>query len=180
MRTFINLALLLCVLPLISNCTSGNENERTSRELSLRAAIATTCTTEITFNDLDDNVYAYRADDLFGVPSVQAGGHSDPDQLTDLGVNVFADLESLVTGNYSIDGGNALPGTAYVYYIPGAGTQYTSTGNNTENLVIEILEINEEGTLTKLKGTFNNVEVANITNPDDKLCINEFELIFTL
>ncbi len=112
MRTFINLALLLCVLPLISNCTSGNENERTSRELSLRAAIATTCTTEITFNDLDDNVYAYRADDLFGVPSVQAGGHSDPDQLTDLGVNVFADLESLDTGIFSIDGGNALPGTA--------------------------------------------------------------------
>jgi hypothetical protein len=146
----------------------------------LKAAINPTCTAEITYQDLDDNVYAYRADDLFNVPSVQAGGHSDESELNDLGVNIFVDLESLLTGTYSIDGGNALPGTAYVYYYQADGTIWISTDANTENLVVEILEFREDGTVSKLSGTFNNVEVANNDDPGDTLCINNFELIFTL
>jgi len=180
MKTIVKIALLFFVLPFFINCGS-EDNERRARILTLNAAISEICINDITFTDLDDNVYGYRADDFFDIPSVQAGGHSDADELTDLGVNIFLDLESFVTGNYSIeDGGNDLPGTAYVFYFPGDGTQYISTINNTENLVVEILEFREDGTLSRLEGTFNNVEVANILDPDDKYCINEFELIFTL
>ncbi len=183
MKTILKLTLLFFVLPFFINCSSSDEGEGagTTAEFSLKAAIHETCTTEITFRDLDDNVYAYRADDLFfGIPAVQAGGHSDADELTDLGVNVFPDLETLDTGVFSITAGSTLPGTAYVYYFPGDGTQYISTADNTENLVVTIVEYNENGILTKLKGTFSNVEVANILDPDDKLCINDFELVFTI
>ena len=46
--------------------------------------------------------------------------------------------------------------------------------------MVEILEFREDGTVSKLSGTFNNVEVANNDDPSDTLCINNFELIFTL
>ena len=154
---------------------------RVSNVSSLKAAIAETCTTTINFEDLNQNVYAYRADDFFYVPSVQAGGHSDQNEATDLGANIFAMLPVGLNleGNYDIDGASGLPGTAYIFYHDRFGNVYISSDNNTARLSVTQVQFSEDGlTVERLAFSFNNVEVINNYDAEDILCINAFELVY--
>jgi hypothetical protein len=67
-----------------------------------------------------ENIYGYRADEIFFTPSVQAGGYDESGEVhRELGVNFFALTEAaLVPGDYTIDGGSGTPGTGYLFYFP--------------------------------------------------------------
>ncbi len=173
--------LILGVLSVLLIGCSRTRNSENNDPSSLRAAIAEICNSTINFVDLDENVYAYRADDLFFVPSIQTGGHSTATEISDLGANIFAALpiELNIVGTFLIDEGTANPGTAYIFYIDESGTEYTSTSSNTGILTVQNIDISEDGSeINSLMFSFNNVEVANIIDFEDKLCINAFELIY--
>jgi hypothetical protein len=178
MKTVFNFYLIGLALFLFWSC-NRQAQERISDPLSVKAAIDPNCVTRINFEDLDNNVYAYRADAIFAAPSIQAGGHSTMDESTDLGVNIFVDLSDLTNINYAISGGSGIAGTAFVYYING-DSEYISTYDNTENLIIDAIEVLQDGTISKFICRFNNVQVENNMNPSDLLCINGFELVFNL
>lgn len=148
-------------------------------ESSLEAAISfdESCTSTINFEDLESNVYGYRADALFTVPTIQTGGHSTIDESTDLGFNLFFDPDDLERTNYNVDGSSGQVGTAYVFYIVG-GTEYISSDANTSELIVERLELNSEGKVVVLVASFDNVEVVNNSNSSDVRCINKFKISF--
>ncbi len=170
---------MIFVLLLIYGCGGNDDNVRSSRSLLVRATIDLPCSNaDPNFTDHEDNVYAYRADALFAIPAIQAGGHSTVDESTDLGLNLFFEFGNLSRMNYPIDDGNGIPGTSYVFYTI-AGEQYISSANNTDMLVVEDLELAEDGSVISLVCTFNNIEVVNIYDPNDKFCINLFRLEFS-
>lgn len=146
---------------------------------SLEAAISfdESCTSTINFEDLDSNVYGYRADAVFAKPVIQTGGHSTIDEATDLGFNLFFDPNNLGKTNYKVDGTSEQVGTAYVFSIIG-GTEYISSDANTSNLMIERLGLDADGRVEVLVASFNNVEVVNNANPSDVRCINNFRISF--
>lgn len=169
--------LLICSLFLFFNCSNTSDDERRSTGKDLKAAIAVECSSTINFEDLNQNVYAYRADMYFGVPSVQAGGHSTEDESTDLGVNFFLDLESLESGQYVISGNYGASGTAYVFYIVD-GVEYISTEDNAGTLFVDEITFDDNLEVTGLSCRFNNIQVADNTNASNTLCVNNFELVF--
>jgi hypothetical protein len=164
---------------LFFNCTKKSAPNAIIVGSTLKAAISfdSICNTVINFEDLNNNVYGYRADALFAVPAIQAGGHSTIDESTDLGFNLFFDPNNTERKVYTIDGSSALMGTAYVFYTV-SGTEYVSSDNNTGNLVVESLQLSSEGEPVTLIATFNDVEVVNNANPKDKRCISAFEIRF--
>ena len=91
-------------------------------------------------NFTNDEVYAYRADHFFFVPSIQAGGFADGREL---GFNLFAlTTAGLTTGNYQINSGGGLPGTAYLFYYPdrnSSDVQYISMDGPSELLVTNLI-----------------------------------------
>lgn len=163
------------------SCSNNNSNTNTiiiGASLEASISVDENCTTTINFEDLESNVYAYRADASFAVPAVQAGGHSTIDESTDLGFNIFIDLDDTERTNYSLDGSSGLLGTAYVFYIVGS-TTYVSSDNNTGNLVVERLELDPtNGKVLALRATFNNVEIVNNDNINDVRCVNKFKITF--
>ncbi|WP_353778014.1 hypothetical protein [Winogradskyella sp. 3972H.M.0a.05] len=181
MKTRILFSLSLISFLCVFNCNSNEQEAGRLGGSSLEAAVSEDCSRAINFEDLDNNVYAYRADDIFfGAPSIQTGGHSDEEELTDLGANIFATNASGVdlVGDYAINGSIG-PGTAYIFYFDGTGNQYISSANNTEVLTVSEIVFNEDTvTVERLVFTFNNVEVANVYDPEDVLCISAFELFY--
>lgn len=180
MKTILKFTLLYLSLVLIVTSCSSNSDERTALVNSLEAAIDVSCVNTINYQDDHDNVYAYRADDIFNSASIQAGGHSTGNDNPDLGVNVFGDDPVFglpETSTYTVDSGSGLPGTAYVFYIDELGEQYISTDNNIGKLIhLDLLTILADGTVTELKASFNEIEVRSISFVDDTLCVNAFQL----
>ncbi|PQB05878.1 hypothetical protein [Aureitalea marina] len=146
------------------------------------AAIGPNCTDNINYEDDDGNVYAYRADNIFGVVSIQVGGHSTPDESTDPGVNLYGANPVFGlpdTGTYSVTDGSLEPGTGYVFYIDGTN-EYISTRNNQGKPIrIDQLTLTPEGEVSQFTVTFSNLELANNSDPDDKICVNAFQLSFS-
>ncbi|WP_248723858.1 hypothetical protein [Seonamhaeicola sp. ML3] len=181
MKVFFRLGFISLFSGLLISCSSEPSNPMAIIiGASLEASISnnTSCSTNINFEDLDNNVYAYRADAGFAKPTVQAGGHSTIDESTDLGFNIFIDLDNLEKENYTIDDASATVGSAYVFYRVGT-TEYFSTDNNTGSLVVERLELDSDsGMVLSLRATFNNVEVVNVSNPNDVRCINKFKISY--
>lgn len=173
--------LTICVILLLS-CSTADDGDRSSVGNSLVASVSVDCSSNINYQDDNGNVYAYRADDIFGVVSIQAGGHSTADESTDLGLNIFgADplfgLPELST--YEVDGSSGQPGTAYIFYID-RGVEYISTDTNLGRTVrIERLTLDTDGSVTELIVNFSNVEMYNTSDPDDLLCIGTFQLSFS-
>lgn len=172
--------LLMSTALVLVACSSGDEGDKSSTGNDLFAAIAEACSTNINYEDDQENVYAYRADNIFGVVSIQAGGHSVPDESTDLGVNIFgADpiFELPETSTYTISAGEISPGTAYVFYFDGSGDEFISSNDNAgAEIRLELLSLSESGAVEELRIAFNNVEVINTSDPEAKLCINGFVL----
>ena len=170
---------ILLVFVFIS-CSSGDDDGKSGSGNDLIAAIAEACSTNINYEDDQENVYAYRADNIFGQVSIQAGGHSTENESTDLGVNIFgADpIFSLPnTSTYTVDEGGLIPGSGYVFYFDGSGDEFISTSNNEGALIrLESLTLTEAGAVEQLRITFDNIEVANTSDPDDKRCISAFDL----
>ncbi|MFD2727337.1 hypothetical protein [Hyunsoonleella rubra] len=180
METLSKLLVLVFVLLFFLNCSTKESNPNAIVILSeLEAAISfdENCTSTINFEDFDHNVYGYRADADFGVPSVQTGGHSTLDETTDLGFNMFFDPNDTERTNYTIDGSSGQVGTAYVFYIVG-GVQYISSDTNPSNLVIDNLVLNDNGQVEILVASFNNVEVVNNSNVSDVRCVNAYKMRF--
>lgn len=146
---------------------------------TLEAAISSdeNCTETINFEDFDNNVYAYRADAGFTVPTVQAGGHSTIDESTDLGFNLFIDPEASDRTNYAIRSSGIEIGTAYIFYKI-SGTEYISSGNGGGDIVVQWLDLDDDGKVLSLKATFNNVEIVIGGDPNTKRCINNFVITF--
>lgn len=170
--------LLLCTL----SCSTGDDGNRAPVINSLEAAISANCANAINYQDDQGDVYAYRADNIFGAVSIQAGGHSTPDQSTDLGVNIFG--QDPIFGlpepsSYAVNGGSIEPGTGYVFYIIN-NTEYISTDNNEgKEIKVERLELSSSGAVVEIAISFSNIEMVNTMDPDDLTCVSAFRLSFT-
>lgn len=179
-RKKFSVAALLSFLILCLACSSEDDSTRSSSRNDLIAAIAEACSSTINYEDDQEDVYAYRADDIFNEATIQAGGHSTANQSTDLGVNIFgADpLFSLPeTSVYTVSAGEVTPGTGYVFYFDGSGDEFISSNDNAGAVIrLESLTLSSTGVVERLKITFNNVEVVNTSDPEAKLCINGFVL----
>ncbi len=179
-KTIISVAALIFLLSIVSCSTGGDDDGRSAIINSLVAAVYNNCNTSLNYRDNDGNVYAYRADDIFGRVSIQAGGHSDEDEETDLGANIFGATPIFGLpdpSTYTINSGNGDPGTAYIFYFDGSGDQFISTDDNLGvTLSIEELTLEQDGTVTEIQVTFAQVEVQNINDPEDKRCISAFDL----
>lgn len=164
-------------------CSSNDDDGRTPIINDLVAAISPDCNPNINFEDDQGNVYAYRADNIFGVVSIQTGGHSTPNETTDLGVNIYgADpifgLPS--TSSYTVTDGSRDPGTAYVFYIDN-GTEYISTANNVgKSIRLDGLTLSPDGTVTEILVSFSEIEMANNNDPTELLCVTAFNLSYTM
>ena len=130
------------------------------------------------FEDANNNVYAYRADALFAVPAIQTGGHSTVDESTDLGVNFFFDPSTAQDPNqtYNIDSGSGSMNSAYVFYIIN-GDEYISDGVS-GTLTVQKLDLELNGSVIRLRCSFNEVNVVNNADSNDQLCIKDFELVY--
>lgn len=172
---------LLCLFSLFQSCSSVDDSNRTGLTNSLSAALGVNCPTNINYQDDNGNVYAYRADNIFGSVSIQTGGHSTPDESTDLGLNLFAEdplfgLPEL--SSYAIDGGSGDPGTAYVFYIDGV-EEFISTDNNTgKRAQIERLTLDTSGVVTELVLSVSGIEMYNTSDPEELICLGIFQLSF--
>lgn len=167
---------------MLASCSSGGSPNTIVVLSELYAAISfdANCTTNINFEDFDHNVYGYRADALFTVPSIQTGGHSTLDESTDLGFNLFIDINDLNKTSYTVTNGGIITGTAYVFYKVGGvgGEEFTSTGTS-GTLEVERLTLDEDkDKVLVLKATMNNVEIANINDPSKIRCVNNFKIEF--
>ncbi len=170
-----------CLVFFMVSCSSNNEEERTAIINSLIAALDPSCITTTNYQDHQGDVYAYRVDHLFNSVSIQAGGHSSGNETPDLGFNLFGTdpLFGLPnTSTYTVDSGSNIPGSSYVFYYDGTGAEYISTDNNMGVLLnLDLLTIAPDGSVTELKASFNQVEVMNTIDHNDKLCVNAFQLV---
>lgn len=169
---FLAVPILLCFY----SCSDNSDKPDDS--YSLKAAISTDCSTTINFEDANNNVYAYRADALFAVPTIQTGGHSTVDESTDLGVNFFFDPSNAQDPNqtYNIDSGSGSMNSAYVFYIIN-GDEYISDGMS-GTLTVQKLNLELNGSVIRLRCAFNEVNVVNNADSNDQLCIKDFELVY--
>ncbi len=169
-----------CWISCLLGCSSSPSNPGAiivGPSLEAAVSIDQNCITTINFEDLQNNVYAYRADAIFTIPSIQAGGHDTIDESTDLGFNLFIDTNDLAREEYIIDGSSSIVGTAYIYFIIG-NDEYISSNNNTAKLIVENLRLASDGKVEPLTATFNNVIVVNNKDSGDVRCISAFRITF--
>lgn len=163
------------LLVMISGCKSGVDAGY------IEAAIYELGQCSTTPNYEGTDVYGYRGDGFFFVPSIQAGGHT-PGESADLGVNFFAlsetDLMNRTT--YTINNGGGQAGTAYVYYQPtnSSSNEFISTGTSGTLTIIEILLESASGSSylepTALRYEISDFEVENIYSGEQR-CIMGFK-----
>ncbi len=118
----------------LSGCKELNTS---SGYISAKISTSTECLDGVNFSN--DHVYAYRADNIFLMPTIQAGGEQDSKEV---GVNIFAvSSADLTERSYSITSGSDLGGTGYIFYIPDTdnfGNQYISVGGSGQIVVTKL------------------------------------------
>lgn len=167
MKTKIQLLIVTLMFCLLFACSSADSG-------TVEAFVGINCGGAI--NHDGDDVYAYVADNIFFVPSIQAGGHTNG-STTDLGVNIFARGQFVEEGDYAIaSGGQA--GTAYVYFQPTRESGYEFISDENQG-VITVTSVSYTGEVpaqvAQLSVEFDNVMMTNYNTGQDT-CISDFKL----
>lgn len=160
------------LLILFIGCSSADEG-------TIEAYVGLSCGGDI--NHDGDDVYAYNAVNIFATQSIQAGGHTNG-STTDLGVNIFNGNSLVMEGDYQINDGGGIAGTAYVYFQPTNESTYEFISKNNQG-VLRVLNASYTSDIPPqvsfLQVEFDNVEMTNFNTGQDT-CVSSFKLTVSL